>query len=179
MKLLWLTRIKTNKISNSLQQMTLCMQTSKKHMLKDCLNNKLHLSYSLNNVHKRKRKYKHKKNKSVFDYTMLNNNWQPIKCLMKKLMIILISHKGWEYSRIKNYHRLIKYITRRKKKHLYWKTKSVRHKNNWRIWWEIIIRLKPTMFNSSLILLLQKFKHLLLSKTWPILKKSRRSKISW
>ena len=62
---------------------------------------------------------------------------------------------------------------------MYWRIRLIKLKNNYRIWWSIIIKFKLTMYNWNLILLLPRKKHSLLKIMSRIWRKLRKNKIFW
>lgn len=106
-----------------------------------------------------------------------NNNLLQIRWIMKRHMIITISHKDSELNLNKNLTKSMKSTTPKNNKLTSLKGKSPKLKNNSKISWDIIIKSKLTTFSLNLILLSLKSKHSLQKIMSPISKKSKRNKI--
>lgn len=106
-----------------------------------------------------------------------NNNLLQIRWIMKRHMIIIISHKDSELNLNKNLTKSMKSTTPKNNKLTSLKEKSPKLKNNSKILWDIIIKSKLTTFSLNLILLSLKSKLSLQKIMSPISKKSKRNKI--
>lgn len=135
------------------------------------------LNWNFNKLKSKRKIFKKVNKKSVSVFTQHSNNWLLIRWITKKPMIITISHKDWESNQNKNLTKSIKSTTPKNNKPTFSKAKSPKHKNNWKISWDIIIKFKHTIFSSNLILLSLKYKLSLLKIMSPISKKSKRNKI--
>lgn len=110
-------------------------------------------------------------------FTLRSNNLLPTRWITKKHMTITISHKDSESNLNKNLTKSMKFTIPKNNKPTFLKEKSLKHKNNSKISWDITIKFKLTIFSLNLILLSLKFKLSLLKIMSLISKKLKRNKI--